>query len=98
MLSKAWIDGSSIIEAPRVGVVNLQVRTGVSAPFEPHMTGDSAAPVEAPRVGAVNFQVRTGVSVPFEPDMADDDRQRPPPPLKSIRVPSAEFMHGDHQA
>lgn len=99
MLSKAWIDRSPIVEAPRVGAVNFQVRTGVSAPFEPHMTGEDGRPVVAPQVGSVNFQVRTGVSVPFEPDMADEDQARSsPPPATPVRVPGADFMIVDRQA
>ncbi len=61
MLSKSWIDRSSQVESPSVRAVNLQVRTGVSAPFEPHMTGDdplrpesSASPVSLP---AATFMV-----------------------------------------
>lgn len=47
MLSKSWIDRSSQVETPSVRAVNLQVRTGVSAPFEPHMTGDDPVKPEA---------------------------------------------------
>jgi hypothetical protein len=52
------------IEAPSVSDVNMQVRTGCSVPFQPHMLekGDTAA---APTVDNVNMQVRTGCSVPF---------------------------------
>ena len=87
MLSKSWIDGQHTIEPPMVGSVNFQVRTGVSAPFEPHMTGKD----ETPSVTPVNFQVRTGVSAPFEPHMTGDDTSEP---TKKVRVPAADFMTG----
>jgi len=85
MLSKSWIDGQLTIEPPMVGSVNFQVRTGVSAPFEPHMTGRQ----ETPSVTPVNFQVRTGVSAPFEPHMTGED---PNEPQSKVRVPTADFM------
>jgi len=68
-----------------VGSVNFQVRTGVSAPFEPHMTGKD----ETPSVASVNFQVRTGVSAPFEPHMTGEETTEP---KKKTRVPAADFM------
>jgi hypothetical protein len=46
--------------------VNMQVRTGASVPFQPHMLDGSS-----PSVTDVNMQVRTGASVPFQPHMLD---------------------------
>jgi len=89
MLSKRWISDARTIEPPTVGSVNFQVRTGVSAPFEPHMTGKD----ETPSVSSVNFQVRTGVSAPFEPHMTGDDV--PADTSKEVRVPAADFMTSD---
>lgn len=87
MFSRSWIENAHSIEPPMVGSVNFQVRTGISAPFEPHMTGRQ----ESPSVAPVNFQVRTGISAPFEPHMTGDDE----PEAKSedkVRVPAADFM------
>lgn len=91
MLSKSWIERSPHIEAPKVGPVNFQVRTGISAPFEPHMTGDAEPPVVSP----VNFQVRTGISAPFEPHMAGDNKSKPATSQKTVSVPDADFMVRD---
>jgi len=90
MFSKAWIENAQSIEAPLVGSVNFQVRTGISAPFEPHMTGQD----EQPSVGSVNFQVRTGISAPFEPHMTGDD-QAETGIQEQVRVPAADFMVSD---
>jgi hypothetical protein len=90
MLSKSWIERSSVIEPPMVGSVNFQVRTGISAPFEPHMTGQD----EAPAVASVNFQVRTGISAPFEPHMTGDDAATDQS-QEQVRVPAADFMAND---
>ena len=68
MTSKTWIARSKVIEAPVVEDVNLQVRTGMSVPFAPHMLGAA----EAPSAEAVNLQVRTGMSVPFASYMIDE--------------------------
>ena len=61
MLSKSWIERSPHIEAPMVGPVNFQVRTGISAPFEPHMSGDDtpkpATPETTVSVPAADFMV-----------------------------------------
>lgn len=86
MLSKSWIEQAHTLEPPMVGSVNFQVRTGVSAPFEPHMTGKD----EKPTVSSVNFQVRTGVSAPFEPHMTGDEDAKQP--SEKVRVPAADFM------
>lgn len=91
MLSKSWIARSPHIEAPMVGPVNFQVRTGISAPFEPHMTGEGDPPVVSP----VNFQVRTGISAPFEPHMSGDEKSRPATPETTVSVPAADFMVSD---
>jgi hypothetical protein len=86
MLSRSWIENSHTIEAPTIGSVNFQVRTGISAPFEPHMTGRD----ETPAVASVNFQVRTGISAPFEPHMTGDDNEAGA--QEKVRVPAADFM------
>ena len=83
MLSKSWIEAGAI-EAPFVGSVNFQVRTGISAPFEPHMTGSE----EAPAVGPVNFQVRTGISAPFEPHMTGDESDDEAEATVSVPAPT----------
>lgn len=90
MLSRTWIDQAGSIEAPMVSSVNFQVRTGVSAPFEPHMTGDG----ENAEVKSVNFQVRTGVSAPFEPHMTGED-DKAADKKEHVSVPSADFMADD---
>lgn len=86
MLSKSWLENAASIEPPMVGSVNFQVRTGISAPFEPHMTGRD----EKPSATSVNFQVRTGISAPFEPHMTGDDADRDT--SAKIAVPAADFM------
>ncbi len=91
LLSRSWIERSANVEPPLVGAVNFQVRTGISAPFEPHMTG----PDERPQVASVNFQVRTGISAPFEPHMTGDDAAQPEPQKKIVSVPAADFMADD---
>ena len=63
MLSKSWIERSPHIEAPMVGPVNFQVRTGVSAPFEPHMSGVEKSKPVTPE---------TTVSVPVADFMVSD--------------------------
>ncbi len=88
MLSKQWIDSAAAVEPPMVGSVNFQVRTGISAPFEPHMTGQD----ETPAVNSVNFQVRTGISAPFEPHMTGNDE---PAEEAQVRIPAADFMVDD---
>lgn len=90
MLSRTWIEQAGSIEAPMVSSVNFQVRTGISAPFEPHMTGDG----ENAEVKSVNFQVRTGISAPFEPHMTGDDAQAADQ-SERVTVPSADFMAED---
>ncbi|MFT5508069.1 MAG: hypothetical protein ACI89J_001139 [Hyphomicrobiaceae bacterium] len=90
MISRSWIERSANIEPPIVGAVNFQVRTGISAPFEPHMTGQDERPVVAP----VNFQVRTGISAPFEPHMTGDDAVKPET-QKTVNIPTADFMTDD---
>lgn len=90
MLSRTWIEQSGSIEAPMVSSVNFQVRTGISAPFEPHMTGDG----ENAEVKSVNFQVRTGISAPFEPHMTGDDKKATEE-KERVSVPSADFMAKD---
>ena len=58
MLSKSWIDNAALIEPPMVCSVNFQVRTGISAPFEPHMTGEDTSAEEAEekvRIPAADF-------------------------------------------
>lgn len=84
----AWhaerIARSASVEAPRVDAVNLQVRTGMSVPFAPHMLGDA----EAPSVKPVNLQVRTGMSVPFASYMvADKPAAAPEPQAKASAKP-----------
>lgn len=90
MLSKTWIEQANSIEAPMVGGVNFQVRTGISAPFEPHMTGDG----ENAEVKSVNFQVRTGISAPFEPHMTGEETTTVEE-HERVSVPSADFMATD---
>lgn len=89
MLSKTWIENAHSLEAPYVGSVNFQVRTRISAPFEPHMTGRD----EKPAVSSVNFQVRTGISAPFEPHMTGDDAETDQG--TQVAVPAADFMTRD---
>lgn len=89
MLSKTWIEQAHAIEPPQIGSVNFQVRTGISAPFEPHMVGKD----EKPSVSSVNFQVRTGISAPFEPHMTGEDKQAEK--TAKVRVPAADFMTND---
>lgn len=89
MLSRTWIENARTIEPPMVGSVNFQVRTGISAPFEPHMTGKD----ETPSVSSVNFQVRTGISAPFEPHMTGDEAEAES--QGKVRVPAADFMADD---
>ncbi len=86
MFSKSWIERSATIEPPMVGSVNFQVRTGISAPFEPHMADKD----EAPKASSVNFQVRTGISAPFEPHMTGDDAGKAD--AETVSVPAADFM------
>jgi hypothetical protein len=83
------------IEAPMVGSVNLQVRTGMSVPFQPHMLDGSA-----PSVNEVNLQVRTGMSVPFQPHMLEKGDTAAAPTVENVNmqvrtgmsVPFASFM------
>jgi hypothetical protein len=83
------------IEAPTVGSVNLQVRTGMSVPFAPHMLDGSA-----PSVTDVNLQVRTGMSVPFQPHMLEKGDTAASPTVENVNlqvrtgmsVPFASFM------
>lgn len=89
MLSKTWLDNAVHVEPPMVGSVNFQVRTGISAPFEPHMTGKD----EKPTAQSVNFQVRTGISAPFEPHMTGDEQTAPS--TDKVRLPAADFMASD---
>ena len=91
MYSKTWIERSPTVEPPMIGSVNFQVRTGVSAPFEPHMTGQD----ETPSVSSVNFQVRTGVSASFDPHMTGDDSAEAEA-SEQVRVPAADFMVNDN--
>ena len=86
MFSKSWLEQASSMEPPMVRSVNFQVRTGISAPFEAHMTGRD----EKPAVKSVNFQVRTGISAPFEPHMTGSDSDTDT--SKKVRVPAADFM------
>lgn len=71
-------------DAPTVTAINMQVRTGTSVPFAPHMTDTGS--VEAPSVEAINMQVRTGTSVPFASYMTGDkkaaDKKPAPKPSK----------------
>ena len=89
MYSRSWIENARSIEPPMVGSVNFQVRTGCSAPFQPHMTGRDETPTVAP----VNFQVRTGCSAPFEPHMTGDEGDAEA--SDAVRVPAADFMASD---
>ena len=69
------------IEAPTVGSVNLQVRTGMSVPFAPHMLDGSA-----PSVTDVNLQVRTGMSVPFQPHMLEKGDTAAAPTVENVNL------------
>ena len=62
MLSKTWIEQASSIEAPIVGSVNFQVRTGISAPFDAFV-GHKEAVQELPP-GCV--QLVAGDGCPFQ--------------------------------
>ena len=83
------------IEAPMVGLINLQVRTGCSVPFAPHMLDGSA-----PSVTDVNLQVCTGCSVPFQPHMLENGDTGAAPTVEHVNlqvrtgcsVPFASFM------
>ncbi len=68
MTSRTWIARAAALEAPEVGSVNLQVRTGMSVPFARHMVKSAEAPSAEP----VNLQVRTGMSVPFSTYMVSE--------------------------
>ena len=57
------MDMSGQFEAPLVWPVNFQVRTGVSAPFEPHMSGVEKSKSVTPE---------TTVSVPVADFMVSD--------------------------
>lgn len=65
----------ALLETPSVEAVNLQVRTGMSVPFAPHMVKAEETPTAEP----VNLQVRTGMSVPFASYMVDDKATKPAP-------------------
>ena len=43
MTSRTWIARAAALEAPEVGSVNLQVRTGMSVPFSTYMVSEKAA-------------------------------------------------------
>jgi hypothetical protein len=88
------------IEAPTVEVVNQQVRTSMSVPFQRHMLGEI---VEAPAVETVNQQVRTSMSVPFQRHMLGQDGATVEAPAvdtvnqqvrTSMSVPYAPHMKG----
>jgi hypothetical protein len=88
-------------EAPTVGSVNLQVRTGASVPFQPHMLDGSS-----PSVTDVNLQVRTGASVPFQPHMLDKGDLAAAPTVADVNlqvrtgasVPFASYMVAEPKA
>ena len=61
MLGRSWIERSSHTETPSVKPLNLQVRTGVSAPFEPHMIGDGQAN-PAPSTSTIQVPAATFVT------------------------------------
>jgi hypothetical protein len=92
---------SGSIEGPVVGSVNLQVRTGMSVPFAPHMLDGSA-----PSVTDVNLQVRTGMSVPFQPHMLAKGDVAAAPTVENVNlqvrtgmsVPFASFMVAEPKA
>ncbi len=76
---------------PDVSEVNLQVRTGMSVPFAPHMLTD------APSTDPVNMQVRTGMSVPFAKHMLADAETPSVEPVNlqvrtGMSVPFASYM------
>lgn len=75
MTIRSLIARGTSLEAPSVEAVNLQVRTGMSVPFAPHMVKAT----EAPTVEPVNLQVRTGMSVPFASYMVGDKAAKPAP-------------------
>jgi hypothetical protein len=88
------------IEAPTVEVVNQQVRTSMSVPFQRHMLGEV---IEAPAVETVNQQVRTSMSVPFQRHMLGQDGAMVEAPAvdtvnqqvrTSMSVPYAPHMKG----
>jgi len=90
---------ADVIDAPEVEAVNMQVRTGLSVPFAPHMRGaDSSAPDIAP----VDFQVRTGLSVPFASHMANQNAAGPSADPVNMHVrtglsaPFSPYMLGAH--
>ncbi len=88
------------IEAPSVEVVNQQVRTSMSVPFQRHMLGDI---VEAPVVETVNQQVRTSMSVPYAPHMKGTDAGPAVDTVNqqvrtSMSVPFAPHMKGSDVA
>jgi hypothetical protein len=92
------------IEAPAVEVVNQQVRTSMSVPFQRHMLGEI---IEAPAVDTVNQQVRTSMSVPFQRHMLGRDNAVVADPVvdivnqqvrTSMSVPYAPHMKGGDAA
>ena len=85
MSMRTWIEQAASLEAPSVSAVNFQVRTGISAPFEPHMAEEAK-----PSVAPVNFQVRTGISAPFEPHMTGDKEETAT--HTAVTVPAPTFM------
>jgi hypothetical protein len=90
----ARIAEANAIAPPTIETIAMQVRTGVSVPFAPHMLRDSAA---APSIQPVAMQVRTGVSVPFATYMLGDAAA---PSVDSVNmqvrtgvsVPFADYM------
>ena len=92
-----------VIEAPTVEVVNQQVRTSMSVPFQRHMLGDalmSGATVAPPTIDRVNQQVRTSMSVPYAPHMRGQPNAAPTVDTvnqqvrTSMSVPFAPHMRG----
>ena len=88
------------IEAPSVEVVNQQVRTSMSIPFQRHMLGEI---IEAPVVETVNQQVRTSMSVPFATYMRSGTGKSDPAVdavnqqvRTSMSVPFNPYMLGAH--
>ena len=94
---------AQVIEAPTVEVVNQQVRTSMSVPFQRHMLGDalmSGATVAPPTIDRVNQQVRTSMSVPYAPHMRGQPNAAPTVDTvnqqvrTSMSVPFAPHMRG----
>ncbi len=96
------MSAAEFIETPSVEVVNQQVRTSMSVPFQRHMVGERfAGSFEVPAVETVNQQVRTSMSVPFAPHMRGRDLGNVPSVdtvnqqvRTSMSIPFSAYMRG----